>query len=285
MKIQKNKYYIVGVVAVLMFLIVWNRTQLNNTHLAVIAQQNRVTDSVDLKMPTFCFYPTQSNNSQLVIHNNFTLSYVEEHEQSEWVAYELKADHLKINHHFKRPNFKPDPYVITNSAGLFNYKKSGYDRGHLCPAADRKMTLEAYCETFYMSNVAPQDPEFNRGDWKKLEEKVRYWAVKWGHLFVVTGGVLEDQLPTIGKEQVSVPNYFYKVLLDTTRGAPVCIAFLMPNKKTNKPLYEYVVSVDSIEKLTGLDFFYKFPKSVQERIESNQEYKKWSFSKEIKYYE
>ena len=145
----------------------------------------------------------------------------------------------------------------------------------MCPAGDRKETLDEYNETFFTSNISPQEHEFNSGVWNRLEEKVRYWATKNDGLYIVTGGVLTDNLKTIGKEEVSVPNYFYKVLL--SKDGTKMIGFLVPHKNSNKPLYEFVVSVDEIEKMTGIDFYPNLPDEIENQMESKSDYKDWSF--------
>ena len=132
-------------------------------------------------------------------------------------------------------------------------------------------------ETFLTSNISPQRHDFNSGIWNTLEQKVRYWARKYDGIFVVTGGVLKNNLKTIGDEGVSVPNYFYKVLLDYNNGNPKMIGFLLAHKKSNKPLYRFVVSVDEIEDLTGIDFFPELEDEIENRLEASSSYKNWSF--------
>ena len=122
------------------------------------------------------FLPT-STTGQIVHHQNYSFSYNELHEQAEWVAYELKVSHLSSTNH-KRPYFEIDKTVKTGAAHWRNYKKSGYDRGHLCPAGDRRFTKEAHDETFLTSNISPQEHKFNAGVWNRLEQKVRYWGKK-----------------------------------------------------------------------------------------------------------
>lgn len=222
------------------------------------------------------FLPT-STTGQVVHHEGYSLSYSETHEQAEWVAYELKKSHLS-NTNFKRPYFEIDKAVKTKAAHWRNYKKSGYDRGHLCPAGDRRYSKDAHDETFLTSNISPQEHEFNSGIWNTLEQKVRYWARKYDGVFVVTGGVLKGQMKTIGDEEVSVPNQFYKVLIDSNTGKTKIIAFLMPHKNSNKPLYEFVVSVDTIEQLTGIDFFAELDDKIEDKLESSSSYKEWSFN-------
>ncbi|WP_306354090.1 DNA/RNA non-specific endonuclease [Flavobacterium sp. '19STA2R22 D10 B1'] len=221
------------------------------------------------------FLPTTTTN-QIVEHEGYTLSYSEDYEQAEWVAYELKKEELK-NNNYKRPFFIQDPKVKTESADWRNYKKSGYDKGHLCPAADREYSRTTYDETFYTSNISPQLSNFNAGVWNRLEQKIRYWSSKYDGVYVVTGGVLSKDLKTIGREKVAVPNYFYKVLLNENNGKYKMIAFLVPHEDSNKPLYEFVVSVDSIEKMTGIDFFPELPDDIENRLEKAVDYKEWSF--------
>ncbi len=225
---------------------------------------------------SFDFLPT-STTSQIIKHDYYTLSYSENNEQAEWVAYELKKTEGR-NNHFKRPFFIQDLQVITGSADWHNYKKSGYDKGHLCAAADMQFDINAYNDTFFTSNISPQVHAFNGGVWNRLEEKVRYWADKNDGIYVVTGGVLTGSLQTIGIEKVSVPKYFYKVLLDESQGKYKMIAFLLPNEKSNKPLYDFVVSVDAVEKLTGIDFFPKLDNATEDRLEKTSDYKDWSFN-------
>lgn len=229
-------------------------------------------DSVD---KSFDYYPTSTSN-QIIKHDNYTLSYKEEYEQAEWVAYELKKGRYS-NQDYQRPFFIEDPMVKTGSADWRNYKNSGYDKGHLCAAGDMKFSKAAFEETFFTSNISPQDREFNSGIWNRLEQKTRYWANKYDGIYVVTGGVLKDNLETIGKEDVAVPDYFYKVLLNKNNGDYKMIAFLMPNEDSEKGLYEFVVSVDEVEKLTGINFFPKLEDSIENQLEKSSDYKDWSF--------
>lgn len=223
----------------------------------------------------FDFLPT-STSHQIVVHDNFTLSYVEDKEQAEWVAYELKRNTSHYQN-FERPFFIEDVKVSSGSADWRNYKKSGYDKGHLCAAADMKFSKKAFDETFLTSNIAPQKHDFNEGIWNTLEQKVRYWSSKYDGIYVVTGGVLSGNLKTIGKEKVAVPDCFYKVLLDDSRGEYKMIGFLVPAVDSDQPLYEFVVPVDQIEKMTGIDFFPKLNDAIENKLEKANDYKGWSF--------
>lgn len=225
---------------------------------------------------SFDYLPTSTTN-QIIKHDFYTLSYNEKYEQAEWVAYELKKEFLK-NNNFKRPYFIEDSKVKTKSADWRNYKNSGFDKGHLCPAGDMEFSLNAYNDTFYTSNISPQKHDFNGGIWNRLEQKVRYWATKYDDIYVITGGVLQGAHQTIGKEKVLVPEYFYKIILRPNNGNYKAIAFLVAHKKSDRPLYEYVVSIDSLEKMTGIDFFPKLEDTIENKIEKSSDYKAWSFN-------
>ena len=224
----------------------------------------------------FDFLPS-SSGGQVVKHQYYTLSYNEVHEQAEWVAYELKKSYIK-NNDFKRPFFIADAKVTTGSADWRNYKNTNYDKGHLCAAGDMEFALDAYNDTFFTSNISPQVRNFNNGVWNRLEQKVRYWAVKYDGVYVVTGGVLESSLLTIGKEKVSVPKVFYKILVANSGDNLRMIGFLVPNLESNAPLYSFVVSVDYIEKMTGIDFFPQLNDKIENQLEKNNDYKNWSFN-------
>ncbi|MEX0275204.1 MAG: DNA/RNA non-specific endonuclease [Flavobacteriaceae bacterium] len=217
-----------------------------------------------------------STTGAIIEHDYYTLSYNEPFEQAEWVAYVLKKEHLTYDDR-ERPYFIEDPKVKTHSADWRNYKGSGYDRGHLCPAGDRRFSEYAYNETFYTSNISPQNKEFNAGVWNRLELQVRQWAKRYGELLVVTGGVLEEGLHEIGSEDVDVPRYYYKIV---ARGMPnnlKVIAFLMPGNESTRPLQDFVVSVDEVEKRTGLDFFEGLSDKMESEMEEESSIGEWKF--------
>jgi endonuclease G len=241
-------------------------------------EQETIVDSgKTVKNNTNEFFLPTSTTGQIIHHEGYSLSYSEPNEQAEWVAYELKKEHLS-NSNFKRPYFEIDAAVKTGAADWQNYKNSGFDRGHLCPAGDRAYSQKAYNETFLTSNISPQRHDFNSGIWNTLEQKVRYWASKYNGVFVVSGGVLNGDMETIGDEQVAVPNQFYKILIDTNSGKTKMIAFLMPHENSQKPLYKFVVPVDSIEVLTGIDFFPELEDTLEDKLEASANYKEWSFN-------
>ena len=215
-----------------------------------------------------------STTGKIIRHTYFTLSYSEKHEQAEWVAYELRDEHLAKTD-FERPYFVQDRKISSGSADWRNYKNSGYDRGHLCPAGDRRFDYDAYHETFLTSNISPQNHEFNAGIWNRLEQKVRYWTSSREALYVITGGVLENGLKTIGDEDVSVPKEFFKIIVDRTGDDFIAIAFLIPNEGTSASFYDYAVSIDEVEKRTGLDFMRALDNGLEDPIESQVDLQAW----------
>ena len=265
---MKNKALVYPILILLISLIIYLVVPSNE-------ENNVIEDVNSVPKSSFNYLPTSTTN-QVISHNNYTLSYNEKAEQAEWVAYELKKEHLTRTHR-KRPYFIRDKKVKTRSADYRNYKKSGYSKGHLCPAGDRKFSEAAFNETFLTSNISPQKLDFNAGVWNRLEQKVRYWAGKERQLYVVTGGVLNNNLSTIGSEKVAVPKQFYKILLDYTTPEVKAIAFLVPHQKSKEPLYKFVVSIDKIETLTSIDFFPALPDDIENKLEKNSDYKNWSF--------
>lgn len=190
----------------------------------------------------------------VVDREGYALGYSEAHEQPVWVMYRLTREEVLANN-AKRDNwFKADTNIITGSALPVDYAHSGYDRGHLAPAEDMEFSPTAMAESFYMSNVSPQKPEFNRGIWKRLENAVRRRAVSKGSVFVITGPIFASDSETIGKvNRVSVPNAFYKIIYDETPPMNI-MAYIMPNEGSDKPIENFACDVAEIEQLTGLVF-------------------------------
>lgn len=216
---------------------------------------------------------------EVVEHPGHMLVYDERHEQSKWVAHIATPD-LITGNLARIDSFLPDPLVKTGTAVTADYWYSGYDRGHLVPSADMRWNYEALKATYYYSNVSPQKPELNRGSWAELEDWVRrYVNYSKRRVFVVTGPVLREGLPTMQKpnrvNEVSIPELFYKVIADLDGEEPKGIAFLQANGVNDHPTISYAVSIDSVEALTGIDFFAELPADLQARIESQRRPKDW----------
>ncbi len=197
-----------------------------------------------------------SSSGQIIHHHAYSLSYNEKYEQPEWVAYILTKENLRLPNVPRTNWFSEDPSVQTGSASFYDYKHSGYTKGHLAPAGDMAQDTMTMRESFYMSNMSPQLRAFNGGIWRELEENVRNWAYDRGKLYVVTGPVLTPSIRKyIGENRVGVPKLFYKVVLDLDQEPPEAMGFVISNEESTSPLQDYEVSVDSIETLTGIDFF------------------------------
>lgn len=218
------------------------------------------------------YLPVPSDN--VVKHTYYSLSYNEKFEQANWVYYTLTNQMVLDGGEERSNKFKVDQKVATGSAKSSDYTKSGYDRGHLCPAADMDFDPIAMNESFLMSNISPQAPDFNRGIWKELETEVRNWAKKERKIYVVTGPVFKDNKGIIGTSNVLVPGYFFKVIYEETN-EPKIIAFVFPNRKSDRPLTDFAVPVDEAEKLTGFDFFSQLPDEIENRLEERVDLSEW----------
>jgi endonuclease G, mitochondrial len=218
--------------------------------------------------------PELTDGDQIVTQSAFTLSWNKNHKHANWVAYHLTKDKVKPG--VERTNkFIPDPSILSGTANNGDYAKSGYDRGHLAPAADMSWSAKTMSESFYYSNISPQVPGFNRGVWKVLEEHVRTWAVENKAVHVVTGPVLTEGLPSIGANKISVPQFYYKVVLDIDTPGIKGIGFILPNAMSSKSLDRFAVTIDSVERFTGINFFPLITATEEELIERKINLKEW----------
>ncbi|MCQ2594893.1 MAG: DNA/RNA non-specific endonuclease [Treponemataceae bacterium] len=229
--------------------------------------------------PTGMLYPARVNEPDHEYRDylGYSLCYRESYEQAEWSADCLTRDKLKkvVN---RTDDFREDPGVSTGTATLADYKGSGYDRGHLVPAANLWWDAQAMSESFYFSNMSPQAGAFNRGMWKELEEQVRDWAGEFGTVYITSGPILEkDNYPTIGKKnKIAVPEYYYKVVLahtDDDRWS--AIGFIMANEKLEGEIKDYVTTVDAVEARTNIDFFADLDDDVEAKLESTYDLSFW----------
>jgi len=238
-------------------------------------------DSVE-SLPDQIYIPAGSNG-EIIHHKYYSLSYVEEYEQSEWVAYPLTKELIRMPNVPRAKRFEDDLSVSTGSATYYDYRGSGYSRGHLAPAADMAHNREAMEASFLMSNMSPQISSFNGGIWNELENLVRDWAYKYEEVIVVTGPILDANLKEfIGKNKVAVPDKFYKVILDMKGPETKAIGFILDNQKSVERLQSLAVTVDEVEKATGLDFYtYLLPSEEEEILESKVNVGKWKFDENL----
>jgi len=200
-------------------------------------------------------YPVTTNADTVLTYAAFSLGYNEAHEQPAWVAYVLTREEVLGDSVRRTDRFRADTLIRSGSAELSDYRGSGYDRGHLAPAADMRWSKQAMYESFLLSNMSPQEPSFNRGIWKRLEDKVRTWALEKESLYVVTGPVLNSMMDVIGENDVGVPDSYFKVLVDLSPPDHDMVAFLLPHRGSSADPVAYAITVDSLEVVTGYDFF------------------------------
>ncbi|MDR1200692.1 MAG: DNA/RNA non-specific endonuclease [Tannerellaceae bacterium] len=226
--------------------------------------------------------PQLKNNrkEQLINHEGFTVSYNADFRIANWVAYELTANEVRNRDVQRATKFSPDPEVKGVSATDNDYRRSGYDRGHLVPAADMRWSEKGMRASFYFSNICPQNRELNAGLWNNIERQCRTWATNYGEIVIITGPVIEDNMNRLGENKVGIPNKFYKVVGSTSNGEAKSIGFLVENRNyENRLLKDVAVTVDSIERVTGIRFFTSFPIEVQQEMKSAIDWKYWKFSK------
>lgn len=211
--------------------------------------------------------PAVSPGEDTVRRTGFTLSYQRQWRIPKWVAYELEKGELDGPVPRER-FFYPDPRFPNDGADVEDYRASGWDRGHMAPAGDMKWDAMAMRESFYFSNVCPQNRNLNNGDWHLLEKAVRRWAARYGRVYVVCGPVVTSADSTIGRNRVVVPQAFFKAVLSSSGGGWKAAGFFFPNRAGHYPMAHYAVTVDSLESLTGIDFFPRLPDRAERRAES-----------------
>ena len=218
----------------------------------------------------------KDRTERVIVHKGYTVSYNADWKIPNWVAYEL-TDVEVSGEEPRAKKFIPDPMVPKyESATTDDYKNSGWDRGHMAPAADMKWHPQAMKESFYLSNVCPQNRNLNGGVWKDLEEQVRDLAAQKGSIYVVCGPIVSDDYQTIGVNKVVVPSAFFKVLLQEENGKIYTIGFVYENVAGRRPMSTYAMTVDEVEELTGIDFFPSLPDRIEKRVEAEVDFTKWT---------
>lgn len=233
--------------------------------------------------------PAVGADEQLVTHSAYILDFVPKYKMARWVAHIILPDVI-TGVVFRTNDFREDSSIATGSAveadyflkelqadSTFKYDGFGFDRGHLAPSADFRWSKKALSESYLYSNMSPQLAEFNRGSWGDLEDNIRGYVFRnpGTQLYVLTGPFLGDTLAKIerGKNKLSIPKRFWKVVLDLKNKK--AIGFIMPNMVITKPIKSFAVTVNEVERQTGLNFFSKLPESEQEELESQLHVNDW----------
>ena len=235
-------------------------------------------------------YPAFSKNLEIIEHSGMVLGFDCDYKMASWVFHLLTPDVTSGN--ISRSNdFRLDEKSTCGSAqesdyflrketpdGTFEYDGFGFDRGHLAPSADFRWSANALSESYYYSNMTPQRPEFNRESWASLEGLLRKIVdQEKKQFYVITGPVLHEGLPEIERSanKLKIPELHYKIIVDASAENPRGMAFLMPNKKCEERLSSYVISIDSLERLTGIDFFSTMPTELETKIEQTADFNAW----------
>ena len=214
---------------------------------------------------------------RLIHYPGFVVSFNPVEHIPNYVAWELTAAECESNvTSRKSAAFQPD-MQINGCAALSDYRRSGYSRGHMAPAGDMRWSQEAMDACFLLTNICPQSTALNGGPWASLEEKCRVWARRDSAIVIVCGPVLTDTVTErIGDNEVAVPERFFKVILAPYANPPRAIGFIMPNAKFAGGMQAAAVSVDEVEKITGMDFFSALPDEIEDMVESECNFPSWN---------
>ena len=264
-KKTKFPYWLTILIAV----ILWIGGDQLKSWLGMETDQQKIERSVQEADMSGLEIPVINNGKlgQILQRTGYTLSYDSKNKTPQWVAWELTKEETKGKEE-RSTEFYPDPDVIGTQVVTYDYSHSGYDRGHMAPAGDMKWSKQAMQESFYMSNICPQDHNLNTEDWNDLEMKTREWARQYGKVYVVCGPIYTGKRNEyIGEHRVKVPDAFFKVILINNKKQNA-LGFLFENKAGENPLEKYLVPVDQIEKTTGLDFFSALPDELENQLEA-----------------
>ena len=212
--------------------------------------------------------------SQVIRHLGYTTSYNSSWLIPNWVAYCLTAKEVAGTYPRPKKQFEPDPLVKGKSSVHWDYSNSGYSRGHMAPAADMKWSEQAMLESFYLSNICPQDANLNGGVWERLEKRCRALAGE-SELYICCGPLITGSPKRIGDNKVAVPTGFSKVLCMKKNGKWQAVGFMFPNTACKGSMFDYSCTVDEVEKATGHDFFCNLPDDVENSIEASYKVKDW----------
>ena len=212
---------------------------------------------------------------QLLRRVGYVVSYNPETHIPNWVAWQLTESHTTGPYKRKGIEFQEDNEAEGVKVNTFDYSRSGYDRGHMCPSGDNKWDKTAQEQSFLMTNICPQDHNLNVGDWNEMENQCRKWAKRYGQIYIVAGPILYRQKhKTIGTARVVVPEAFFKVVL-CMAGTPKAIGFIYKNVGGNRPKDYYVNTIDEVERITGIDFFSALPDDIEKKVEAESNLGDW----------
>ncbi len=267
---RKKKTKLPYWLTILIAVILWIGGDQLKSWLGMETDQQKIERSVQEADMSGLEIPVINNGKQgqILQRTGYTLSYDSKNKTPQWVAWELTKEETKGKEE-RSTEFYPDPDVIGTQVVTYDYSHSGYDRGHMAPAGDMKWNKQAMQESFYMSNICPQDHNLNTEDWNDLEMKTREWARQYGKVYVVCGPIYTGKRNEyIGEHRVKVPDAFFKVILINNSKKQCALGFLFENEAGENPLEKYLVPVDKIEEITGMDFFSALPDEQENQLEA-----------------
>lgn len=242
------------------------KTDLQNQELA-----NREINMLSYELPRLI----ELQEEQILVREGYTTSYNKNTKNANWVAWHLTRDHTSGPWSRKGISYIVDEDVKGPRQELEDYNTTTLpiDHGHMCPAGDNKWSAKAMEQTFLLTNMCPQNSALNRGDWEELESRCRGWANHYGEIWIACGPIFNKGYKIIGNG-VGVPDAFYKVILRTGK-EPKALGFIYPNDGTHHKMTHYLLSVDDVEEITRIDFFYNLPDDIETMIEANSNLKEW----------
>lgn len=208
----------------------------------------------------------------------YTASHNKKTRQPNWVMWQLTGEHVMNHKEGVWSDYREDSDLpCEERATLEDYASSGYDRGHMCPGGDCNWDDKGRDETFVLSNMCPQNPQLNRGDWKEIEMACRKWAQKYGCVYIVCGPMFfkSEVHKRIGPNQIPVPEAFFKVVLCVEGSAPKGIGFICRNTDGNRKKDFYVNSIRQVERITGYRFFPNLADSIKNQVYDMDDISVW----------
>ncbi len=238
---------------------------------AQAAAPEEADDAEGLEIPA----PLDDRAEQILHRMAYTVSWNKDLRLPNWVAWQLTRHETKGSFSRKGISFQTDEEAEGPQVNTFDYARSGYDRGHMCPSGDNKWSEQAQQECFLMTNMCPQTHTLNAGDWNSLEMKCRDWARHYGSIYIACGPVPPPGKPRrIGQHKVAVPERFFKVVL-CMKGEPKAIGFIYDNDDEHHKMSAHATTVDEVERMTGIDFFASLPDNVERRVEAQENFSAW----------
>ncbi|MBQ9529141.1 MAG: DNA/RNA non-specific endonuclease [Bacteroidales bacterium] len=218
--------------------------------------------------------PMQGVPEQIIIKKGYTTSYNQNTLQPNWVFWRLIADHVNGDEARSGNAYHEERKVAKPRATLADYRRSGFSRGHMCPAGDNKWDKQAMYDSFSLINICPQTERCNSGVWNNIEMQCREWALEYGELYIVSGPIFRSRPETIGPNKVPVPDAFFKVVV-CMNGKKKGIGFICDNIDRNQTMKKCVVTIDEIERITGIDFFPHLTAHERHAVEDRANLRDW----------